>query len=172
MNGNRSTRGADPRWGGYNPVPAGMKRIQTNRFGEIDIVRDRIIRFDRGISVNECHAKRFTLLAHESRAAMLWMQAVNEPSMSFLVADPLAFLTTEYTPEGPNDHLDPEGNTAILVTAWVNKEDGWLYGDLSNPLVINQQTRVGRRWWDPQWSSEMRLMDMREIQSADQKESE
>lgn len=132
-------------------------RISTTRFGEIDVDPDTIITFPKGIPGFE-NCTRYKLLHEEGKPLIQWLQSLDDPDLSFSVADPsdfniyfefslgdadaeaiglnsvndAAIFMLLYKPEHdlPADHVDP-----ILI-------DG-VRANASAPLVINMSNLIG-----------------------------
>lgn len=132
-------------------------RITTTRFGEIDVDPNTIITFPKGIPGFE-NCTRYKLFHEEGKPLIQWLQSLDDPDLSFSVADPADFnvfyefaLSDEdaatidlqsvenaavfmmlYKPdrELPADHIDP-----------VLKDD--VRANASSPLVINMRTLTG-----------------------------
>lgn len=62
-------------------------RIQTTRFGELEIEESRILFFPQGI-LGFGDLKRYVILDHDREVPFKWMQAVDDPDVAFVVTDP------------------------------------------------------------------------------------
>ena len=62
-------------------------RIQTTRFGTLEIDESRILFFPQGI-LGFGDLKRYVILDHDREVPFKWMQAVDDPDVAFVVTDP------------------------------------------------------------------------------------
>jgi flagellar assembly factor FliW len=89
------------------------------------------------------HHKRFTLATNPEEEPFLWLQAVSEPKLSFLVISPFAFVPA-YQPELTQEDeqfLELQGPDDTLVFAIVsvrNAHQATL--NLKGPIVMNRRT--------------------------------
>ena len=69
-------------------------KVQTTRFGTIDVQEDEVIHLVDGLlGFSDC--SRFTLVEDELGEPFQWMQSLDQPSLAFVVIDP-SLLLTEY----------------------------------------------------------------------------
>ncbi len=65
-------------------------RIETLRFGELEIADSDIITMDDGLlGFPEYH--RYVLASNPDQAPFLWLQCVDEPDLAFVVVNPYLF---------------------------------------------------------------------------------
>jgi flagellar assembly factor FliW len=62
-------------------------RIQTRRFGEVEIDPETIWHFPRGLLGLE-HRERWCLLHHEEVEHLDWLQAIDDPEVALLLVNP------------------------------------------------------------------------------------
>src|SRR5690554_4086507 len=65
-------------------------KIESTRFGTIEITEEDILHFPLGIP-GFLHEKEFVLLPHGEDSPFSFLQSVNEPNLSFLLVEPFAF---------------------------------------------------------------------------------
>ena len=65
-------------------------KIESTRFGTIEITEEDILRFPLGIP-GFLQEKEFVLLPHGADSPFSFLQSVKEPNLSFLLVDPFAF---------------------------------------------------------------------------------
>jgi flagellar assembly factor FliW len=116
--------------------------VRTTRFGVISIAEDRVITFPRGL-LGFPEARRFCLLEPGDDACFFWLQSLDEPSLAFVVTDPVLFLPEYSVPIRPEQMVDLglERIEDAQVFVIVNKVDTHLTGNLQGPLVVNTLTR-------------------------------
>jgi len=62
-------------------------KVDTTRFGQLDIPEERLIAFSRGI-IGFPGSRRFFLLDYKD-TDLKWLQAADDPDLAFLMVDPL-----------------------------------------------------------------------------------
>jgi flagellar assembly factor FliW len=137
--------------------------VQTTRFGVISIAEDRVITFARGL-LGFPDARRFCLLEPGDDACFFWLQSVDEPSLAFVVTDPVLFVPDYSVPIRPEQmgDLALEKLQDAQVFVIVNKVDNRLTGNLQGPLVINTLTRSGEQMVlaEKRWTTRHPLMNV------------
>ena len=121
--------------------------VRTTRFGVLDISEDRIIEFPKGLLGFSGHT-RYCLLEPGEDSCFYWLQSVDDPSLAFVVTDPLAFVADYTVPIRP-EQMEQLGLSRLedaQVLAIVNKVEDQLTANLQGPLVINATTRVGEQF--------------------------
>jgi flagellar assembly factor FliW len=121
--------------------------VRTTRFGNVSIAEDRIITFPKGLLGFARHT-RFCLLEPNDDACFFWLQSVEEPTLAFVVTDPVFFIPDYSVPIRPEQMADLRlaGLADAQVFVIVNKVDQTLTGNLQGPLVINTLDRVGEQF--------------------------
>ena len=79
----------------YDGGGIGMK-INTSRFGEMEIEEESIIEFRHGIPAFE-ELKRYIIISLEGDDNFYWLQSVDDGDIAFILADPFNF-TVDYEP--------------------------------------------------------------------------
>jgi flagellar assembly factor FliW len=118
--------------------------VITTRFGRIEVNRERIIKFPKGIlGFPDCH--EYVLLQTNEEGSFFWLQAVDRADLAFVVCDPLLFVPDYQIPVKQEDfeviHLAGLKDAQVLII--VNKIDRLLTGNLQGPLLINAMNRQG-----------------------------
>ena len=65
-------------------------KIQTTRFGELNVPRECLIRFVSGLAGFPRY-KRFALFPYEANSPFYFLQSVSNPALTFLMVDPYRF---------------------------------------------------------------------------------
>jgi len=119
-------------------------KVMTTRFGEIEIDRERIISFPKGVlGFPDYHD--FALLQTNDEGNFFWLQCMDRSDVAFVVSDPLLFVP-DYQVSAKNEeieHIDLKDMKNSQVFIIVNKVDKTLTGNLQGPLVINVVNRQG-----------------------------
>ena len=67
-----------------------MVKINTIRFGEIEVAEGKVITMSGGV-LGFPESGRYVMLDHEPGSPFHWFQSVEQPELAFVVADPLSF---------------------------------------------------------------------------------
>ena len=118
-------------------------RINTTRFGQIDIDDKRIIQFSDGLpGFPEAH--RFVLLEHAPNNAFHWLQCLDDPALAFVVMDPMMIepCFREAIPEAAGRELGITGlkKAAVLTIVTIDRTNQRVTTNLLAPLVIHPET--------------------------------
>ncbi len=122
-------------------------KVYTNRFGEVVISRDDIIEFPQGIP-GFSDKRRFVLLK-EGNGPFCWLQSLEDPSLAFVVTNPLIF-APEYKIKIYRDQLKDIGlNDLSKGEVWVfvsiRKNPFRVTINLQAPILINRETGVAKQ---------------------------
>jgi flagellar assembly factor FliW len=125
-------------------------RIETSRFGNMDIAEERIIHVPSGL-LGFPESKRYTLFEHKKGSPFLWLQSVDKGSLAFVLVDPL-LVEPDYRLEiSPEDMKElemtdaPDGIQALVIVNITAGEKMELTANLLGPLVINVKKKVGKQ---------------------------
>jgi len=119
-------------------------KITTTRFASLDVEEDRMILMQRGILGFEGY-KRFVLLMPSAGEPLLWLQAVDEPGLAFVVANP-AVIKGDYNPAitaHDIESLDIQRGEDIVLLSIVTVQPQPLRvtANLLAPILINAANR-------------------------------
>lgn len=118
-------------------------RIDTTRFGQIDIDDKRIIQFSDGL-LGFPEAHRFVLLEHAPNNPFHWLQCLDDPALAFVVMDPMMVEPRfrEAIPEQAARELGITGakEAAVLTIVTVDRTNQRITANLLGPLVIHPET--------------------------------
>ena len=125
-----------------------MKKINSTRFGEIEVEDNEILSFKSGIPGFPVE-KEFVLLPHTEDSPFAFLQSVSNADLSFLVVDPF-YSQPDYTFELDDAELEKMGINAEnppQIMAIVSLRDPLAEStmNLIAPLVVNRQTGEGRQ---------------------------
>ncbi len=144
-------------------------KIQTSRFGELEVDENRLIHFEKGI-LGFPDQQRYALIQTGQDSGFYWLQAVDRADLAFVVCDPRLFIP-DYRVPVKAEELERLGLSEVdeaQVFVIVNKVDRVLTGNLQGPLVINVQTRRGKQLVlsDRRYTTRHPLMEMAEKREA------
>jgi flagellar assembly factor FliW len=117
--------------------------IVTTRFGRLSVDDDRIMTFPRGLLGFPSYT-RYALIQTGEENYFFWLQAVEEPSLAFVVTDPTIFFKDYDVPLREEMAADLELTDPSFLQTFVicNKVDEWLTGNLLGPILVNAQNRT------------------------------
>ena len=121
-------------------------KVETTRFGQIEVDENRLIKFPSGL-LGFPDNNDFALVQTNDEGTFFWLQSIERPELAFVVCDPLLFLP-DYQVAVKSEDLDKinlSGMDDAQVLIIVNKIDRMLTGNLQGPLVINAVNRNGRQ---------------------------
>jgi len=123
-------------------------KIQTTRFGELEIADSRVITFNKGIPGFE-ESKKFVLIPADEtgETPFYFLQSIDIEELSFFLVDPFTFFK-EYDiklDEQMVERLELESPTdaLVLTTVTANVELTDATTNLKAPLVINTNKQLG-----------------------------
>jgi flagellar assembly factor FliW len=123
-------------------------KVETTRFGDIEIQEERAISFPEGLpGFSEAH--RFVLLDHHEPSPFQWLQSLDEPGLAFVVIvagriDPAFSRNIPLHVLAELDLTDP-ADAAVLVVVTIDRRSRRVTANLLGPLVIDPVTRRGKQ---------------------------
>ncbi|MDX9714403.1 MAG: flagellar assembly protein FliW [Dissulfurispiraceae bacterium] len=115
-------------------------KIETSRFGELDISEDKILEFLTGIP-GFSNLKKFTVLEYKDPVS--WLQSMENPELAFIISNPFN-LFSNYSIKLGDDvlkFLDIQDDSEVLIFVLLSVSDNILTANLRAPLIINTRTR-------------------------------
>lgn len=125
-------------------------RIQTKWFGEIEIDKDKVITFDRGI-IGFDEFKQFTIVydaQKDAQSSTMWLQSLDEVSLALPVIKP-ELIFEKYDPIVEEELINSLGENIkdaellVLVTLTVTQDIKEMTCNLKAPIIINVDTMRG-----------------------------
>ena len=126
-----------------------MKKINTVRFGELEIDENKIVRCEDGLPAFE-DEHEFLILPYESDSPYTFLQSAKTPELAFLLAIPYVFFP-DYEFQLDDDvekKLDIQSADDILLYVLLTIPGGRIADMTANlmaPLVINKRTFQGKQ---------------------------
>ncbi len=111
-------------------------KLNTTRFGEIEIAEEKIISFPLGIP-GFIDLKRYVLLDYKD--AVKWLHAVEDPDVAFIVTDPFAFFP-DYSlklDDEEESFLGIKNPADVVVLIILTVSENNLTANLKAPIVFN-----------------------------------
>jgi len=120
-----------------------MMKFETSRFGPLEVSEDRVINFPSGLP-GFSQLNRFVLIDYKD-TPLKWLQAVDDPQVAFIVADPRT-VSGEGTIAFGDDvvrFLQIENKEDLAVLIILRAEDDKIVANLNGPLAINSSRMLG-----------------------------
>ena len=122
-------------------------KVKTSRFGELEIDDDKVIKMPDGmLGFNE---ERFIILNPENGGPFCWLQAVDNPSLAFVIIDP-----TQHSPgyrvnltreEYDKLQLGPKSEVVLLSVVTMASEPRHITMNLQGPIVVNPDRMIAKQ---------------------------
>ncbi|MCB0384184.1 MAG: flagellar assembly protein FliW [Bdellovibrionales bacterium] len=123
-------------------------RIQTSRFGVVEITEQDVIDFPEGLlGFNDC--RKFVLLDDPNDEIFAWLQSCEEPGLAFPVLEPELFSANYAISLSKFDlesirKTDLEGTRSFAIIT-IPEDPTQMTANMKAPVVINVAERVGRQ---------------------------
>ncbi len=122
-------------------------KIEGTRFGIIEFEQDDVVQFGEGL-IGFPELRQYVLLNHKPESPFRWLQSLEEPSLAFLVTDPIPWVE-EYSPDIPDEvgealGISSEDPVLVYTTAAIppgSPTDMTI--NLAAPIVVNPVSREG-----------------------------
>lgn len=123
-------------------------KIETTRFGALDVPADEIISFPAGLPGFES-ATRFVTIEDAASDPFVWLQSLDEPELAFLTICPTLF-DPDYRPEVSDEALraltaGDDAAVEVLAIVTVPDDPRQMTANLRAPLLISRKLRTGRQ---------------------------
>ncbi len=122
-------------------------KLNTTRFGQLDIDEGRIINFTDDI-IGFTGQRRFVLLEHQN-SMFKWLQAVGNESLAFVLTDPL-YTVPDYRVEVDKKQISDLDITSLndaVLMCIVNINNGGkeVTANLLGPIIINPSRMLAKQ---------------------------
>lgn len=120
--------------------------VQTSRFGEITVDRERIISMLSPF-LGFPESTRFILKSHSPKSPFMWLQSLDNPQLAFVVL-PASLTGLDYRPEIPRQILkelrvNADNDKDILLILTIPKNNPQeMTANLLGPIVLNSNKRL------------------------------
>jgi len=121
-------------------------KIETSRFGSIEVKDDSIIEFPWGIPGFES-IKRYVLIEHRE-GPFQWLQAVDEPSLAFVVCLPEVIGISYEVPPSCLETIGAKTREDVIILNLISfdRDKNVIRFHLRSPLVFNVHEKKGYQW--------------------------
>jgi flagellar assembly factor FliW len=122
--------------------------INTTRFGTIEVKEDSVLSMPAGmLGFESC--RRFILLQDEPGTAFKWLQAMDDPSVAFILVNPTDFFPNYEVELTDNEaealEIETADEAVMFTTVSIDKSDGTITTNLAGPIVMNLRTLQARQ---------------------------
>jgi flagellar assembly factor FliW len=123
-------------------------RLTGTRFGAVDYEERDVLQVAEGL-VGMPQLQRFLIMEFAEQAPFRWLQSVDEPSVGFLIADPVLFDAGYNLALDEHDLRDLEVSAPEEITVFVlcTRRGPWsaTTGNLLGPVIVHTAARRGRQ---------------------------
>lgn len=126
-----------------------MRKINTLRFGELEIEEQDVVRFAEGIPAFE-DEHEFVVLPYEEGTPYMFLQSMMTPELAFLMTDPFVFFS-DYSFELDDENMEKLAINSmddVLVCTLISVPRSGVADMTTNllaPVVINRHTMQARQ---------------------------
>lgn len=123
-------------------------KIETTRFGEIDIEEERVITMPTGM-LGFSGKVRYAIMGHSKESPFNWLQSVDDPALAFVVVDPLLVKSDYRISVHPSEiseiEIEDPSKALFLVIVNIAKNYSQITVNLLGPIVINGEKRLAKQ---------------------------
>lgn len=126
-----------------------MRKVNTSRFGEIEVDEAKIVHFKDGIPAFE-DEHEFIILPYEEESPYYFMQSLKTPDLAFLLTIPFLFFQ-DYTFELDDEvvaELDIKEPEKVFYYSMVTIPNGsirYMTANLVAPVVLNSENMQAKQ---------------------------
>ena len=123
-------------------------KLNTSRFGEIEVNEEEIITFSDGLFGFE-DIKKYIIFQMEDDNPLMWMQSIEEGSLAFILIRPFEF-NPNYSLQLSDNDVEELGLTSpddsdIFGIVVVPEDPSKMTANLQGPVVINRVLKKGKQ---------------------------
>ena len=121
-------------------------KIESARFGPMEVPEDRLIEFPKGILGFPNH-QRYALIQPSEESVLLWLQSCDAPELAFVVCDPQVFVSDYrvHVKEDDLKQIEMADSNDGQVFVICNKVGDYLTVNLQGPILVNCKNRQARQ---------------------------
>lgn len=126
-----------------------MRKISTNRFGELEVNDNSIINFPKGIPAFE-EEHEFILLPYDDNSPYYYLQSAKRPELAFLLTEPFVFFP-EYTIEIDDETVgelkinDQDNLETYVILTIPNGSVRYMTANLLAPIILNSENMQAKQ---------------------------
>ena len=120
-------------------------RVETTRFGALDVHEETLITFPAGI-IGFPNSSRYVILDHTRDVPFKWLQSVDEGQVAFVIMDPALFKSDYHVPVDPDTlgeigASDLDSLVCFVILTIPSADAARVTANLRGPVVVNERTR-------------------------------
>ena len=123
-------------------------KVNTTRFGELEVDKNDIITFEEGILGFE-NSKNFFVVDPGDQTLILWLQSADEGSTAFPIIEPKIFMpefSISLLPAELNSlKLENLSNASVYTILTIPQDVTKMSANLKAPVIINNKTKKARQ---------------------------
>ena len=126
-----------------------MRKINTMRFGEVEVADDKVVHFKRGIPAFE-DEREFVIIPYDEESPYYFMQSLKSPELAFLITTPFIFFP-DYSIEIDDEsihELSIQDSEHVLLYSIITIPNGsirYMTANLLAPIVINTENMQAKQ---------------------------
>ncbi|MCB0391127.1 MAG: flagellar assembly protein FliW [Bdellovibrionales bacterium] len=123
-------------------------RIQTSRFGAVELTDEDILTFPEGL-LGFTELRKFVLLDDPNDEIFAWMQSCENPGIAFPILEPELFATNYLVELSRLDYevisFQPDHSLRYFTIVTIPEDPTQMTANLKAPIVIDVNTRKARQ---------------------------
>ncbi|MFZ8934077.1 MAG: flagellar assembly protein FliW [Bacteriovoracaceae bacterium] len=123
-------------------------KIQTSRFGDLDVDKKDIITFKEGILGFE-NLKKFFVVDPGDQTLILWLQSIDDEATAFPIIEPKIFkpdYSISLLPSELNSlNLEDTNDSCVYAILTIPSDVKEMSANLKAPVIINNKTNFARQ---------------------------
>ena len=126
-----------------------MRKVNTLRFGEVEIAEDKVVHFADGIPAFE-DEHEFIIVPYDDESPYVFLQSLTTPDLAFLMTMPFVFFPDyEFELDDENqEKLDLHNQEDMLIYTLITVNGGVVQDMTANlmaPVVVNTANMQARQ---------------------------
>ena len=124
-------------------------KFKSTRFGEIEFKEDEVIKTTKGI-LGFPHLTQYVVIQQEEGSHFRWLQSIEDPTVAFVVANPLDFFSQYRIKVNPSELEDLKckklENLVVLSIITVPKGNpAEMSANLLGPILVNPFEKLAKQ---------------------------
>jgi flagellar assembly factor FliW len=123
-------------------------KINTARFGELEVNEKEIIHFKEGLFGFE-DLKKYVIFQMEDDNPLVWMQAIEDGDLAFILIRPFEFRPNYSLKLSDKDvediELESPDDSDIFAIVVLPEDSSKMTANLQGPIVINRVKKLGKQ---------------------------
>ena len=126
-----------------------MRKVNTVRFGEIEVEEEKIVHFKDGIPAFE-DEHEFLIIPYDEESPYYFMQSLKSPELAFLITTPFIFFP-EYVIEIDDETLEElkiKNQEDVMLYTLITIPNGsvrYMTANLLAPVVVNTENMQAKQ---------------------------